>query len=113
VATFQAEPFTVGVSDGVLADLRARIQRTRWPEAAPGVPWKQGTDLGYLRELLAYWAGGFDWRAQERCALDDPAPMLGIHLSNLDIAPYNGPGSRVAVTGRARLPGAVPAMAGG
>jgi integrase len=30
------------------------------------VPWEQGTDLGYLRELLAYWAGGFDWRAQER-----------------------------------------------
>jgi epoxide hydrolase-like protein len=66
VATFQAEPFTVGVSDGVLADLRARIQRTRWPAAAPGVLWEQGTDLGYLRELLAYWAGGFDWRAQER-----------------------------------------------
>jgi hypothetical protein len=66
VATFQAEPFTVGVSDRVLADLRARIQRTRWPEAAPGVPWEQGTDLGYLRELLASWAGGFDWHAQER-----------------------------------------------
>jgi hypothetical protein len=27
-------------------------------------------------------------------ALDDPAPMLGIHLSNLDLAPYTGPGSR-------------------
>jgi pimeloyl-ACP methyl ester carboxylesterase len=27
-------------------------------------------------------------------ALDDPAAMLGIHLSNLDVAPYTGPGSR-------------------
>jgi hypothetical protein len=27
-------------------------------------------------------------------ALDNPAPMLGIHLSNLDVAPYTGPGSR-------------------
>jgi pimeloyl-ACP methyl ester carboxylesterase len=27
-------------------------------------------------------------------ALDDPGPMLGIHLSNLDVAPYTGPGSR-------------------
>ena len=26
-------------------------------------------------------------------ALDNPAPMLGIHLSNLDVAPYTGPGS--------------------
>jgi len=27
-------------------------------------------------------------------ALDDPAPMLGIHLSTLDVAPFTGPGSR-------------------
>jgi len=27
-------------------------------------------------------------------ALDDPAPMLGIHLSSLEISPYTGPGSR-------------------
>jgi hypothetical protein len=65
VVTLQAEPFTVGVSEEVLADLRARIANTRWPEAAPGAPWEQGTDLDYLRGLLAYWADGFDWRAQE------------------------------------------------
>lgn len=28
--------------------------------------WEQGTDLHYLKDLLAYWADGFDWRAQER-----------------------------------------------
>ena len=66
VATLRAEPFTVRVGEEVLADLRARIENTRWPEAAPGAAWEQGTDLCYLRELLAYWAGGFDWRAQER-----------------------------------------------
>jgi pimeloyl-ACP methyl ester carboxylesterase len=65
VVTLQAEPFTVGVSEEVLADLRARIANTRWPEAAPGAPWEQGTDLDYLQGLLAYWADGFDWRAQE------------------------------------------------
>jgi pimeloyl-ACP methyl ester carboxylesterase len=27
-------------------------------------------------------------------ALDDPAPLVGIHLSNLDNDPYTGPGSR-------------------
>lgn len=27
-------------------------------------------------------------------ALDDPEPMVGIHLSNLELAPYTGPGSR-------------------
>ena len=32
----------------------------------PGTGWDQGADLDYLRALLAYWADGFDWRAQER-----------------------------------------------
>jgi pimeloyl-ACP methyl ester carboxylesterase len=50
----------------VLADLRARIANTRLPPAAPGEPWQLGADVDYLRGLLAYWAGGFDWRAQER-----------------------------------------------
>jgi pimeloyl-ACP methyl ester carboxylesterase len=62
----RAEPFAVAVDEEVLLDLRARIRRTRWPEAAPGGPWEQGTDLDYLREVLSYWADGFDWRAQER-----------------------------------------------
>jgi pimeloyl-ACP methyl ester carboxylesterase len=60
------EPFTIAVPDEVLTDLRERLERTRWPERAPGEPWRQGTDLDYLRELTAYWADGFDWRARER-----------------------------------------------
>ena len=27
--------------------------------------WEQGTDLGYLQELVAYWQKGFSWRALE------------------------------------------------
>ncbi|WSY48414.1 epoxide hydrolase N-terminal domain-containing protein (plasmid) [Embleya sp. NBC_00888] len=42
------------------------MRHTRWPDGAPGEPWSQGTDLDYLRDLLAYWADGFDWRARER-----------------------------------------------
>ncbi|WP_216215530.1 epoxide hydrolase family protein [Amycolatopsis aidingensis] len=60
------EPFTIAVTDEVLADLRDRIRRTRWPAAAPGAAWSQGTDVDYLREVLAYWAEDFDWRARER-----------------------------------------------
>jgi len=66
VANFQAEQFSVTLSNEVLADLRTRIRNTRWPGPAPGAPWEQGTDLGYLRGLLEYWADDFDWRAQER-----------------------------------------------
>jgi pimeloyl-ACP methyl ester carboxylesterase len=57
--------FEVRIPDEVLADLRARIRNTRWPDPAPGERWSQGTDLDQLRRLLAYWADGFDWRARE------------------------------------------------
>jgi pimeloyl-ACP methyl ester carboxylesterase len=60
------EPFTIRVPDETLFDLRERIRKTRWPPAPPGAPWEQGTDLEYLRSLLAYWSDGFDWRARER-----------------------------------------------
>ncbi|MEO6324774.1 MAG: epoxide hydrolase family protein [Thermoanaerobaculia bacterium] len=59
-------PFTIHVPDEVLSDLRTRIRSTRWPGRAPGSAWGQGTDLDYLKRLLAYWADGFDWRAEER-----------------------------------------------
>jgi pimeloyl-ACP methyl ester carboxylesterase len=57
--------YSIHVTDEVIDDLRTRIRRTRWPEAGLGAPWEQGTDLGYLRELLGYWADGYDWRAAE------------------------------------------------
>jgi pimeloyl-ACP methyl ester carboxylesterase len=59
------DPFSIAVGDDVLEDLRERLRRTRWPSAAPGAPWSQGTDLAYLRELCAHWADGFDWRRRE------------------------------------------------
>jgi pimeloyl-ACP methyl ester carboxylesterase len=62
----EVEPFAIAVDDEVLEDLRARIRATRWPEAAAGEPWSQGTDLAYLQDVVAYWADGFDWRARER-----------------------------------------------
>ena len=48
--------------------------------------------LGYDR----YGAGGGDFGSAVSTfmALDNPEPLLGIHLSNLDLSPYTGPGSR-------------------
>lgn len=59
------EPFRIDVPDTVLADLRERLGRTRWPAVVEGIGWDRGTDPAFLRELLAYWADGFDWRARE------------------------------------------------
>jgi len=60
------EQFEIDTDEAVIADLRERVRHTRWPDPAPGEPWSQGTDDGYLRDLLAYWADGYDWRAEER-----------------------------------------------
>ena len=62
----EATPFEIRIGDATLADLRARIRATRWPDPAPGAAWDQGTDRGYLRSLLRYWSDDFDWRARER-----------------------------------------------
>src|SRR6266567_2632732 len=44
-------PFRIAVPDSVLADLRERLARTRFPDQAPGAPWAYGADLGYVRGL--------------------------------------------------------------
>lgn len=62
----RVEPFEIAVDEEVLADLRDRIARTRWPDQIPGIGWEQGSEREYLRDLLAYWGGEFDWRARER-----------------------------------------------
>ena len=59
------QPFRISVPEDALADLRERIDRTRWPDEIAGSAWDYGTNLHDLRELLAYWRNRFDWRAQE------------------------------------------------
>jgi pimeloyl-ACP methyl ester carboxylesterase len=76
-------PFSIRIEADILSDLRQRIRNTRWPDPAPGTAWEQGTDLEYLHRLLAYWAGGFDWRARERelnAANQFLAEIDGLHI---------------------------------
>ena len=59
------ERFRIAIPDADLADLKARLAATRWPEQLPGTPWQRGVPVDYLRKLADYWASEFDWRAQE------------------------------------------------
>jgi pimeloyl-ACP methyl ester carboxylesterase len=59
-------PFTIHVPDVVLTDLKDRLARTRYPDQVDGAGWDYGTNLAYLKELVAYWRDTFDWREQER-----------------------------------------------
>ena len=58
-------PFRVEVSQADLADLDARLARTRLPQPAPSDDWQSGTPNSYLREAVERWRDGFDWRAAE------------------------------------------------
>jgi pimeloyl-ACP methyl ester carboxylesterase len=79
------EPFAPKTEPAVLEDLRARLRATRWPDSPRDAGWSLGTDVGYLRELIAYWADGFDWPARE-AELGElprfrvPVGGLGIHF---------------------------------
>src|SRR5687768_9430345 len=59
-------PFRVEVPEDVLADLRARLERTRWVDDFANEGWQYGTNTAYLKELVTYWMEAYDWRKHER-----------------------------------------------
>jgi pimeloyl-ACP methyl ester carboxylesterase len=58
-------PMTIQIPEHDVADLRRRLQNTRWPPPAARSGWDAGTDAAYLRDLVAYWASGYQWRERE------------------------------------------------
>lgn len=58
-------PFRINIPEADLADLRDRLARTRRGAEVPGQGWARGVPGDYLQGLAAYWADGYDWRAQE------------------------------------------------
>jgi epoxide hydrolase len=58
-------PFTYRASNDALADLRRRLEFTRWPEQETGQDWKQGPPLRKLQQIVAYWRTDYAWRRCE------------------------------------------------
>jgi len=59
------QPFKIAIPQSTLNDLRERLARTRWPDEVEGAGWSYGTNLDYLKSLVAYWQHEYDWRKQE------------------------------------------------
>ena len=86
-------PFTVTVGDDVLADLRDRLARVRWPDEIPGSGWTYGADLAFMRGMVEHWRTRYDWRAAEATLNAFPqftAPVAGVDLHFIH-APGVGP----------------------
>lgn len=64
-ASTAIRPFRVEIAQADLDDLQARLARTRLPQSAPVDDWESGTPTSYLRDAVARWRDGFDWRAAE------------------------------------------------
>lgn len=60
MTTPDPEPFEVAVDRDGLADLRHRLERTRWPAEVPDAGWEFGVDLGYLRGLCDFWSTEYE-----------------------------------------------------
>jgi pimeloyl-ACP methyl ester carboxylesterase len=58
-------PFAIAIADAEVADLKARLAATRFPDEVEDAGWDYGTSLSFLRRFVAYWGNEFDWHAAE------------------------------------------------
>ena len=59
------QPFQLDIPQSELDDLRRRLEHARFPEPATVDGWEQGVPIDRLRDLIAYWRDGYDWRRCE------------------------------------------------
>ena len=59
------KPFRVSIPDSQLAEMRRRIEATRWPTKELVKDRSQGVQLATMQALTRYWAKGYDWRRFE------------------------------------------------
>jgi microsomal epoxide hydrolase len=62
---FPLTPTPIHVPDEVLADLRRRLELTRWPDDVGNQDWYYGVHRAYLQQLVDYWRTDYDWRKAE------------------------------------------------
>jgi pimeloyl-ACP methyl ester carboxylesterase len=58
-------PFRIDVPEEQLAELRRRIEATRWPTKELVADRSQGVQLATLQALASYWTTDYDWRKCE------------------------------------------------
>jgi epoxide hydrolase-like protein len=76
-------PFTIDVPESELADLRARLAATRWPEKETVEAPSQGVQLATMQALARYWETEYDWRKCE--ARLNAVPQFITEIDGLDI----------------------------
>ncbi|MET8233043.1 epoxide hydrolase family protein [Micromonospora sp. NPDC005298] len=89
--SIEFRPYRVRVPGAEVADLRDRLARTRWPEAAPAPGWADGIPLPVMRDLCGYWAEGYDWRAAEARLNAFPQYLVGVDGADIHVLHARSP----------------------
>jgi len=76
-------PFRFAASDAALADLKRRVEMTRWPEPETVADDTQGVQLATIQALARHWSGDYDWRRCE--ARLNALPNFITEIDGLDI----------------------------
>ena len=76
-------PFHVNVPEAELAELRRRINATKWPERETVTDATQGVQLATMQALARYWGTEYDWRKVE--ARLNALPQFITEIDGLDI----------------------------
>src|SRR5688572_10873934 len=76
-------PFQVEIPEEELAELRRRIEATRWPSKQLVAASCQGVQLATLRELARYWGTDYDWRKAE--AKLNALPQFTTEIDGIDV----------------------------
>jgi pimeloyl-ACP methyl ester carboxylesterase len=85
-ATAQAtsiRPFRAEVPEEQLAELRRRVEATRWPSKELVTDRSQGVQLETIRALARYWVTDYDWRKAE--AKLNALPQFTTEIDGVDI----------------------------
>ncbi len=81
--TTAIQPFHIDVPEEQLAELRRRIDETRWPSRELVADRSQGVQLATVQNLAAYWATDYDWRTVE--AELNALPQFKTEIDGVDI----------------------------
>ncbi|WP_084731741.1 alpha/beta fold hydrolase [Microvirga vignae] len=76
-------PFRFTASEEELAELRRRIEATRWPDQETVKDRSQGVQLATVQKLAQYWRTEYDWRKVE--AKLNAYPQFITEIDGLDI----------------------------
>lgn len=89
----EIQPFHIEFPQADLDYLRERLVRTRWPDELQGAEWDYGTNLGFLRKFVTYWADEFDWKAEEARLNSFPQYTVNIDGEKVHFVHVQGEGS--------------------